>query len=152
MKLKTSLRKINILRFYFSVSFTPNWTLVKNFTRVILIYGSPPKIVLSATASYSSSSNNMLTRSYWRCGTSRHLATVVTQSHVCLVAYSDPLLSIGVIPLGRIPLGRSYWRCGTSRHLATVVTQSHVCLVAYSDPLLSIGVIPLGRIPLGRVL
>ena len=34
MKLKTSLRKIRILRFYFSVSFTPNWTLVKNFTHI----------------------------------------------------------------------------------------------------------------------
>ena len=33
MKLKTSLRKISILRFYFSVSFTPNWTLVKIFTQ-----------------------------------------------------------------------------------------------------------------------
>ena len=34
MKLKTSLRKISILRFYFSVSFTPNWTLVKNLTHM----------------------------------------------------------------------------------------------------------------------
>ena len=36
-----SLRKISILRFYFLVSSTRNWTLVKNFTHIlrnILVY------------------------------------------------------------------------------------------------------------------
>ena len=45
---------------------------------------------------------NRLTRSYWRCGTSRHLASEVKQSHVCLVAYSDPLLSIAWLGYGHV--------------------------------------------------
>ena len=35
--LKTSLRKISILRFYFLVSSSPNWTLVKNVTLMCLV-------------------------------------------------------------------------------------------------------------------
>ena len=40
MKLKTSLRKISILRINFLVSFTPNWTLVKNVTHIVTSSGS----------------------------------------------------------------------------------------------------------------
>ena len=37
LKLNMSLRKISILRFYFLVSSTPNWTLVKNFTHIVIM-------------------------------------------------------------------------------------------------------------------